>query len=134
MAQRYYNVKEAAKLLGVSDEDVRQMLERHELRGFRDGADWKFKAEDVEQLAATRKAAPAPPEDEHDDVLLSEVELGQASNAGASGTVIGMDEIKKGGSQVQFSDSDLQLDAAATPGPVAKEPSPRRSCSSRIWT
>jgi excisionase family DNA binding protein len=122
MAQRYYNVKEAAKLLGTSDENVRQMQERRELHGYRDGADWKFKAEDIEQLAAARKVQPTP-EAEHDDVLLSEVELGQSAEAGASGTVIGMDGPgKKGDGKSVFSDSDLALDAVGAPSAISKDP------------
>ena len=51
MAQKYYNTAEAAEILGLSQDEVKQMQSRHELRGFRDGADWKFKAEDIEQAA-----------------------------------------------------------------------------------
>jgi excisionase family DNA binding protein len=121
MAQRYYNVKESAKLLGTSEENVHQMQERRELHGYRDGADWKFKAEDIEKLAAARKQQPPAKEDseEHDEVLMSESELGQSSDAGASGTVIGMDDHrKKPESPAKFSDSDLQLDAGGMPSSV----------------
>lgn len=105
MAQKYYNVKEAAELLGLSEEQVRTMQEQRELYGYRDGADWKFKAEDVEKLAASRPAAaPAPPSaDSSEEVLLSEVELGQSS-IGASGTVIGAESPGK-----KPIDSDLAL-------------------------
>ena len=65
------------------------MLEHRELHGYRDGADWKFKVEDIDRLA--KDAPPAKPavEDDGGDVLLSEVELGQ-SDPGLSGTVIGL--------------------------------------------
>jgi excisionase family DNA binding protein len=90
MAQRYYNVKEAAQVIGVTEDAVRQMLDRRELHGYRDGADWKFKTEDIDRMAAEGKAKPAPAIEDTDEVLLSEVELGQ-SGSGASGTVIGME-------------------------------------------
>ena len=61
MAQKYYNVKEAAKLLGVSEEQVRKMQEQRELYGYRDGADWKFKAEDIETHRRRAQGRPAPP-------------------------------------------------------------------------
>ncbi|MBN2579805.1 MAG: helix-turn-helix domain-containing protein [Pirellulales bacterium] len=122
MAQRYYNVSETAKLLGTSEENVRQMQERREVHGYRDGADWKFKAEDIEKLASERKTAPVA-EEEHDEVLMSELELGQASDAGASGTVIGMDDRgKKTESTARFSDSDLQLDTVGGPAAAKKDP------------
>jgi excisionase family DNA binding protein len=105
MAQKYYNVKEAAQLIGLTEEQVRKMQEDRTLYGYRDGADWKFKAEDIERIAAERQSAPSTPnvQDSSEDVLLSEVELGQSS-AGASGTVIGMES--KGKNAV---DSDLSL-------------------------
>ena len=88
MAQKYYNSKEAAQKLGVSTDEIKKMIERRELYGYRDGADWKFKTEDIDRKAAER-VAPAPgADDEHGDVLLSEIELG-ASEPGLSGTVIG---------------------------------------------
>ncbi len=60
MAQKYYNVKETAQIFGITEEAVRQMLERREIYGYRDGADWKFKTEDIERMAADRKAQAAP--------------------------------------------------------------------------
>ncbi|MCC6126189.1 MAG: helix-turn-helix domain-containing protein [Pirellulales bacterium] len=105
MAQKYYNVKEAAGLLGVSEDQVRKMQEQRELYGYRDGADWKFKAEDVERLAAERPPAAPAAHDSSEEVLLSEVALGQSS-IGASGTVIGMEANGKKGP-----DSDLSISA-----------------------
>ncbi len=89
MAQKYYNVAEAAKLLGVSPADINQMVLRRELYGYRDGSDWKFKTEDIDRAAAERGAGGAGDETS-DNVLASEIELGQ-SDPGLSGTVIGAD-------------------------------------------
>ena len=86
MAQAYYNVEKAAEVLGVSGEEVKKMRERQELYGYRDGATWKFKAEDVDRLAAQR-AGNLDDSGDQGDVLLSDQELG--SSAGASGSVIG---------------------------------------------
>ncbi|MGD0899628.1 MAG: helix-turn-helix domain-containing protein [Thermoguttaceae bacterium] len=128
MPQKYFNVKGAAEALGISETEVKQLLERRELHGYRDGADWKFKSEDIEQLAAKRPAgghpaagpAPAagtaPPEEEEADVLLSEVELGQ-SDPGLSGTVIGVDkrkspeesDVRLAESDVKHAESDIRL-------------------------
>ena len=89
MAQKYYNVAETAVILGISEDDVKQMQARRELHGYRDGIDWKFKVDDIDQLARDR-AEQTPAGADQGDVLLSEVELG-LSDPGASGTVIGMD-------------------------------------------
>jgi hypothetical protein len=116
MAQKYYNVSETAKLLSKTPEEVKKMLERHELHGYRDGADWKFKVEDIDRLVA--QPAEKPADEGGGDVLLSEVALGQ-SDPGLSGTVIGMND---GGrlvtdSDVRLADSDRVLDAAAKTPP-----------------
>jgi excisionase family DNA binding protein len=105
MAQKYYNSADAAKVLGISVDDVKKMLDRRELHGYRDGADWKFKVEDIDRAAAERASeiSAAPAQEDGGDVLLSEVALGPAE-AGASGTVIAMDGMGRGGP-----DSDIQL-------------------------
>jgi excisionase family DNA binding protein len=124
MAQKYYNVKEAAQMLGLTEESVRQMQERRELYGYRDGADWKFKAEDIERMAKERPAgaaAPAPKvEDSSEDVLVTEVQLGQ-SGIGASGTVIGMEgPPRPTDSDIFFADSNINIisPSTATPPPI----------------
>ena len=72
MVQKYYNMAETAQVLGKTIEDVRQMMDRRELHGYRDGADWKFKTEDIDQLA---KQAPPPADDEIGDVLFAVANL-----------------------------------------------------------
>jgi excisionase family DNA binding protein len=119
MAQKYYNVKETAQLFGITEEAVRQMLERRELHGYRDGADWKFKAEDIERMAAGRKAQPAPAIEDTDEVLLSEVELGQ-SGTGASGTVIGMETVPRAESDIHLAGSDVNVSSQSVTPPIGK--------------
>jgi excisionase family DNA binding protein len=126
MPQKYYNSKEAAAMLGVPDTEVRLMIDRRELHGYRDGADWKFKAEDIDRLVRERATVP-PDDDEDGDVLLSEVELGH-SDPGLSGTVIGAEkggksaadsDIKLADSAVGFAESDINL--GEEPKPSAKK-------------
>ncbi len=110
--KKYYKVNEAAEFLGVSEDEIRRLMDNRDLYGYRDGADWKFKAEDIEKLAHQQSEVPEPlaiPDDDDlhlgddSDVLLSEVELGE-SDPGASGTVIGGDVSKD-----SMADSDIQL-------------------------
>ncbi len=120
MAQKYYNSAETAKILGKSVDDVKKMLERRELHGYRDGADWKFKVEDIDRLAKSSPPKPAA-EEEGGDVLLSEVALGQ-SDPGLSGTVIGMSGVSPivTDSDIRLAESDIQL------GEQAKTPIPKK--------
>jgi excisionase family DNA binding protein len=102
MARKLIPLEEAAKTLGVSPDQLNAMRENREIYGYRDGASWKFKPEDVERLAQER-AERGPPldsdssslavdigdsDDEGEDiVLLSEGDAGGV--AGSSSTVIG---------------------------------------------
>jgi hypothetical protein len=133
MAQKYYNAAEAAKHLGVSPAEINEMVLRRELYGYRDGADWKFKTEDIDRASAERGAG-GHGDEASDNVLASEIELGQ-SDPGLSGTVIGADrgpanpdsdihlasDVKlaesKHGSDVNLLGSDLNL-AGSRPGGV----------------
>ncbi len=119
MAQKYYNSAETAKILGKSVDEIKKMLQGHELHGYRDGADWMFKAEDIDKLAG--KSAPPATEEEGGDVLLSDAELGQ-SDPGLSGTVIGMNS---GGqvvpdSDIRLADSDIEI-AEQSKAPAKKQ-------------
>ena len=109
MAQ-YYNLEKTAEVLGLTPAEVQRMRERNELHAYRDGSDWKFKAEEVEkklaeQIQAREAAAQAePPDEDAEDVLASELELGQ-SDSSPSGRVIGDQE----GDATAAADSDLKL-------------------------
>jgi hypothetical protein len=112
MVQKYYNSAETAKALGKSVDEIKQMLEHRELHGYRDGADWKFKVEDIDRLAKDSPQPKPPVDDDGGDVLLSEVELGQ-SDPGLSGTVIGLSPPARApaGGDVKMAESDLALSA-----------------------
>ncbi len=121
MARKLVPLEEAAKTLGISPDELNNLRENREIYGYRDGASWKFKPEDVERLAqelSERGSKPASDsaslpvdlsdsDDEGDDiVLLQEGALG--GSAGGSSTVIG------GPSNLQSpEDSDIQLSAAS---------------------
>ena len=111
-------------MLGASEDAIRKMMEHRELYGYRDGADWKFKAEDIERLAAERKAQPAPAIEDTDEVILSEVELGQ-SGPGSSGTVIGMEPVPRSESDINLSGSSkIDVTGQSVTPPISKGPRP----------
>ena len=56
MATKFIDLETAARELGISVDKLSEMRENNEIRGFRDGATWKFKPEDVEQLKGTIQA------------------------------------------------------------------------------
>ncbi|MGQ9576510.1 MAG: helix-turn-helix domain-containing protein [Thermoguttaceae bacterium] len=121
--KKYYTIEEAAQRLGITASEVNLLRERHELHGYRDGVNWRFKVEDVEELAGKRrlqeKLASAEAGEETGDVLVSEVALG-GSDAGVSGTVIGADQKGPSDSDLRLADSELKL-AAEAPAPSVSD-------------
>ena len=116
MLQKYYDMAETAKVLGVSEDDVKRLRQDRKLHGYRDGTDWKFKVEDIDELAAARSGA----SEDESDILASEVELGESS-PGASGTVIGMQSTDKRdtGSDIESADSAVKLGEESKPAAEA---------------
>ena len=104
MATKFIDLETAAKELGISADKLSEMREKNEIRGFRDGATWKFKPEDVERLKDSIEAGgsdlnlddrddPTALPEAPDSILLSEVELGTSGPVGSS-TVIGQSATK----------------------------------------
>jgi excisionase family DNA binding protein len=121
-ARKFLDIDEAAALLGVTADTLGEMRDRREIHGYRDGANWKFKAEDIERLKAERAAADdegefAELDEDPDSILLSEVELGQSGES-TSSTIIGARPSAKDAldSDIQLAqpkhDSDVNLDEA----------------------
>src|SRR5437588_5294237 len=121
MARKLIDQDEAAKILGVSVDEINKMRDRKQLFPYRDGDAWKFKPEDLERVkeemasgasdswAGGAEFGLAPPEP--DSILLSEKELGQSTDS-TSSTIIG-----KGSPHGPATEGDIKL--AVTP----KEPS-----------
>lgn len=122
MARKLVPLDEAAKTLGVSPDELNTMRENRQIYGYRDGATWKFKPEDIDRLAQELAEATDQPSDssssaipvdivtdddadrDSDDeiVLLSDIELG--SGPSTSSTVIGSP-----GKGQSPEDSDIKL-------------------------
>ena len=125
MVQKYYTTKEAADVLGVTPAEVNSMRERNELRGYRDGTDWKFKAEDIEEMVRQRRTGVGtPPSFSDDEIVLGIDDLSPAVGSSASGTVIGgekkpeapADEIQLGGSDLDLLSSQSASEAVPSGG------------------
>src|SRR5207253_501297 len=60
MVQGYYTLEEAAKLLSMPTEELKQMAQRKEIRSFQDRGTLRFRAQDVEELGRRRGAGSDP--------------------------------------------------------------------------
>ncbi|MCE9528781.1 MAG: helix-turn-helix domain-containing protein [Planctomycetales bacterium] len=131
MAGKFVDLKEAAKMIGVTAEELVEMRSRGDIFGYRDGASWKFKMEEVERVMAERAGSAigsgagsaifaandeefdnlisglsskivADRRDDPESILVTEQELGHSAE-GTSSTIIGAKGKKSA------ADSDLQL-------------------------
>ncbi|HWC89433.1 MAG TPA: helix-turn-helix domain-containing protein [Pirellulales bacterium] len=103
MASKFLSLEEAANLLGISTDALTELRLRQEIYGYRDGASWKFKPEDVDRIKQSRASGGASPSsigsasgddllpidlasEDDDGIHLSDIKLG---GTGGSSTVIG---------------------------------------------
>ena len=59
MAGKFIELKAAAKQLGITIEQLQELREAGKIHGYKDGASWKFKPEEVARLASELSAASA---------------------------------------------------------------------------
>src|SRR5439155_24923248 len=60
MVQGYYTLQEAAQVLGMSPEDLKQMAQRNQIRSFQDRGTWRFRVQDIQELARQRGLSSDP--------------------------------------------------------------------------
>src|SRR4051812_43982310 len=75
MVQGYYTLEEASRILGMEAEELSQMAQRRQVRAFADRGTWRFRTQDIEELARQRGAASNP------DLQLGEGAKGPGSRA-----------------------------------------------------
>jgi len=133
MAGKFVDLNEAARMIDVSPEELVEMRSRGDIFGYRDGASWKFKLDEVERVIRERGAEgrsggdsavlaagdddfisglsskilaeKAREESEAGSVLVSEQELGVSAKGGS--TIIGKGlapEEKAGESDLRLAD------------------------------
>src|SRR3954463_13854180 len=60
MAQTYYTLDEAAQVLRMSADDLKQMARKGEIRSFQDRGTWRFRVQDIQELARRRGVGSDP--------------------------------------------------------------------------
>ncbi len=110
MTSNFVPLEEAAKRLGVSVEELVDMRSRGEIFGYRDGASWKFKPEEIERVASEVLGDALDEDPAGSSILVSEQDVGPAGSK--AGSTIGSD--------IQLGDegnADVDSDVALVPDP-----------------
>ena len=63
MEQKFVKFEEAVEKLGITSERLNQLREGNELRAYRDGSSWKFRADEIERLVTEGIPDSPPPSD-----------------------------------------------------------------------
>jgi len=115
MAQKFSSLEEAAQQLGISKDRLGQLRETGQVRGYRDGASWKFRSDDIERIASEGIPELDPPPSDIDlgsglslDLDRDDV-LGKSAAASGLDLELGEDDILPGPG------SDLNLDEIEEP-------------------
>ena len=104
MSKKYLSLEEAAQMLGISVDTLKQHREDGDVRGFADRGSWKFREEDVEKFGRTLSTDSAP------EVPLLDADNGgsifdEEDEVGSQATIVsGGDD-----SPLGVSDSDVRL-------------------------
>jgi hypothetical protein len=110
MSAQFITLEEAAKKLGVDTDELVEMRSRGDIFGYRDGASWKFKPEEIERVASEMMGGAMDEDPAGSSILISEQDLGPTGSK--HGSTIGSD-INIGGDSAD-ADSDVAL--VADPG------------------
>lgn len=81
MAVKYIELNQAAKMLGVSADELNTMRLSGDIYGVRDGSSWKFKTDEIERVAEERGISLGAAADADADL---DLDLGAAVGEGAS--------------------------------------------------
>jgi hypothetical protein len=137
MAKKYLSLEEAAALVGVSEEQLKEARAAGDIRGFADRGNWKFRQEDLEEFARTIQADSSPDvpifggdnvldDDEgiaeqpttirkSDSNVLTDDELSGDEGASDSGVRLVFDQDGSVDIPVSLSDSSEEMVLAASP-------------------
>ena len=120
----YVSLDQAAKILGISTDELIEMRSRGEIFGYRDGTSWKFKQEEIDRVQLELGGDALDEAAGGSSVLVAERQIGPTGSK--SGSTVGKGS-GAGSSDIAL-DSDLKLaqDAgSAASSDVALVPDPK---------
>lgn len=117
MAQ-FYSLEQAARVLGMSPDELKAKVQAREVRGFQDAGNWQFRVADIDELARRRGMGSDP------DLSLSDLDLDVPGGLSDSGPEIDLSEFQLGvaapdiasaSAVVPAIDPDVPVDDASLP-------------------
>jgi excisionase family DNA binding protein len=106
MAQ-FYSLDEAARILGMSSDELKAKAQQREIRAFQDRGTWQFRRNDVDELARRRGLGSDP------DLSLSDLDLEIPPDS--DDHTVNLSDYQASGDQTGSSERDLLLDDLSVP-------------------
>ncbi len=127
----YVSLDEAAKILGISADELVEMRSRGEIFGYRDGKSWKFKTEEIQRVQSELGGDALDEEAGGSSILVSERQVGPSGSK--SGSTIGKAGNNAGTSDLALgSDLNLADGNEAMGSDVALVPDPKSGSGVRL--
>lgn len=127
----YVSLDEAAKILGISSDELVEMRSRGEIFGYRDGKSWKFKTEEIQRVQSELGGDALDEEAGGSSILVSERQVGPSGSK--SGSTIGKSGSNAGKSDLALgSDLNLADGNEAMGSDVALVPDPKSGSGVRL--
>ncbi len=99
---QFYTLEEAARVLGMSPDELKTKAQQREIRAFMDSGSWRFRVADVDELARRRGLGSDP------DISLSDPDLFGATDTG-TGDEFPLTDFQLGTSKPDFGRSRERL-------------------------
>lgn len=107
MAQ-FYTLEEAARVLGMSPEDLKSKAQHREIRAFLDGGSWRFRVVDIDELARRRGLGSDA------ELHLSDLEM-PAAGGGEGGEDLDLSEFQLGVARPDLAPETMDISALSAP-------------------
>ena len=107
MAQ-FYTLEEAARVLGLSSEDLKSKAQHREIRAFLDGGSWRFRVVDIDELARRRGLGSDA------ELHLSDLEV-PAASGGENLEDLDLSEFQLGVAKPDLANETMDLSAMKAP-------------------
>jgi excisionase family DNA binding protein len=141
MVQGFYTLDEAANTLGMSPDELNRMAQRREIRAFADRGTWRFRTQDVDEMARQRGLGSDP------DLQVSDAPSSSASKpkSGVKGPASSMDEdlipqdddifgadFDSSSGSLSLEEDSVALGGESGPGSSGRPPSSHKSGGSDV--
>src|SRR6476659_4250344 len=106
----FYSLEEAARVLGMSAEELKSKAQHREIRAFLDGGSWRFRVVDIDELARRRGLGSDA------ELRLSDLEV-PAASAGEDLQDLDLSEFQLGVAKPDIAAETMDLSALSAPAP-----------------